>query len=134
MDATQLQHLSVVLTHLNDATVDWAEVAKERGISRKDNALTSFKQLIKKHGLEYTNNKFNAIAGFDASADGAAGGTPKVKKARTPRKRKSEDEDGDDKQEKASATKKQKAKKAAEGNLKEDKEGDTEDGVKDESD
>jgi len=79
MDASQLQHLAVVLTHLKDATVDWAEVAKERGISRKDNALTSFKQLMKKHGLDYDNKKFNAITGFEPGTDGPAAGTSKSK-------------------------------------------------------
>lgn len=134
MDAAQFQHLTVVLTHLNDATVDWAEVAKERGVSRKDNALTSFKQLMKKHGLEYDNKKFNAIANFETAAGGSPAGISKTKKPYTPRKRKSEDENEHSKEEKASPTKKQKGRKAAETIEKKSNDSDKKEGVKDESD
>jgi len=133
MEADQLKHLVVVLTHINDATVDWAEVAKERGISRKDNALTSFKQMIKKHGIEYNNKNFNLIADFDPVANGAPSVATKPKKPRTPRKRRAEDESDETKEEGASPTKKQKVKKAAELINKESKGVDTSEGIMGES-
>jgi len=111
MDAAQLQHLAVVLTHVNDATVDWAEVAKQRGVSRKDNALTAFKQMIKKYGIEYDNKKFRLKDDFDAIANGTPG---VAAKPRNPRKRRSEDESDGTKEEDASPTKRRKVKKAAE--------------------
>lgn len=133
MDSSQLEHLAIVLTHLNDATVDWAKVAEERGVSRKDNALSSFKQLMKKHGLQYDNKKFNRIVGFKFAADGSEGSTPKSKKPSTPRKRKSLDRNDDGKEKKASPTKKQQSKKAADS-AKEDTESESKEFVKDESD
>ncbi|KAK5093814.1 hypothetical protein LTR70_001546 [Exophiala xenobiotica] len=134
MDSSQFQHLAIVLTHLNDATVDWAKVADERGVKRKDNALTSFKQLMKKHGVEYENRKFSRIIGFESAADGLAVSTPKSKKPRTPRKRQSEDENADSKEEKPSPTKKQRVERAAERAQNKDKESASNEDVKDETD
>lgn len=102
MDATQLQHLAFFVTHINDAIIDWAQVAKERGISRKDNALCSFKHMLQKHGMEYNDKRFSIIPGFEPAADGLAVSTPKPEKPRTPRKRQSEDGDDNSKEEEAS--------------------------------
>lgn len=89
MEATHLDFLRTFLLNLNDASVDWAEIALARGIKRKDNAQTSFKGIMKRYGLEYKDNKFKPIEGFTPE-DGAAKAT---KKTPTPRKRKAKDED-----------------------------------------
>lgn len=107
MDENQLRHLAIVLAHLNDATVDWAEVAKVRGVSRKDNAQTAFKGMMKKIGLDYSNNKFTLI---DPSPVPVANGENKSTPS-TPRKRKpKQNEDGDSEVKSKSASPKKKAK------------------------
>lgn len=134
MDATQFQHLAIAVTRINDATIDWAEVAKERGISRKDNALRSFKHMLQKHGMEYNDKRFSIIPGFEPAADGLAVSTPKPEKPRTPRKRQSEDGNDNSKEEEASPTDKQESKRAAETVEEEDKESDAKEDYNDESD
>lgn len=111
MDEAQLQHLFVVLGNItSEVTIDWAEVARVRNISRKDNAVTAFKGMMKKHNIEYANNKFSFI---DATV---AANPPSEKKAKptTPRKRKpkaTEEDAEDGKSESGSPKKKQKGKK-----------------------
>ena len=112
MEAAHFQHLALVLTHLSDANIEWAEVAKERGVSRKDNAATQFKTVMKQYGLEFKNKKFSRIAGFDTAAEEGAGSAPKPRKPRTPRKRKSEDDSNDGDQGQELPAKKQKSKTA----------------------
>lgn len=115
MDEASIKHLAIVLSNVTDASVDWTEVAKIRGISRKDNAATAFKNMIKKYGLEYANNKFT-LTDPDAAAT-AASETKTKSKPTTPRKRKPKaDEDGasEDKNGSVSPKKKVKAKKEVE--------------------
>lgn len=125
MDEAQLQHLILVLGHItSDVTVDWAEVAKIRGIGRKDNAATAFRSMIKKHGIEYANNKFTFV---DNSVIANAKSENKAKPT-TPRKRKpkaNEEEGSEGKSESASPKKKQKGKKVVE--VEKDTVGDEED-------
>lgn len=93
MEASHLSFLLNVLTHVEEFKVDWQTVATENGISRKDNCTTKFKGILKRYGLDFSNNKFVAIEGFEGLA--AAGvvtapSTPKTAKAKTPRKRKAD--------------------------------------------
>lgn len=84
MNADQLQFLATVLVNLNDAGADWQEIATQRAISRKDNAQSSFKNIIQKIGLKYDGKKFTQIVDFDSTK--LVTSTPK--KTATPRKRK----------------------------------------------
>lgn len=96
--------------------LQWAEVAQLRGISRKDNAATAFKAMMKKLGMDYSNNKFTLIDPA-AMAAGTEPKTPKTPKTSSPRKRKpkASDQDGDeDKGESASPKKKARARKVVE--------------------
>lgn len=87
MNDNHVQFLIDVLLNLNDATVNWDEVAKARGIGRKDNAATQFRNMMKKYGIEYAKNRFAPIGGFDRTSMGPI--TPsKQGKTETPRKRK----------------------------------------------
>lgn len=114
MEEAQLQHLGIVLSNLKDATVDWAEVIKARGTTRKDNAARDFKAMMKKFGIEYIDNKFTYTGELPAPK------TPSEKKSKasTPRKRKpkaDDEEDADEgKSDSASPKKKQKGEKAVE--------------------
>ncbi|KAJ9662170.1 hypothetical protein H2198_001521 [Neophaeococcomyces mojaviensis] len=92
MDANHLRKLACALTHIQDATIDWAEFAKDRGITRKDNALRNFKIMIAKYGIEYSDNKFTVVDGFDYTTLGTNPSTPKLAKVKTPRKRKEKDD------------------------------------------
>lgn len=113
MEEAQFQHLVIVLSNLTDASVDWDEVVKARGTTRK-NAARDFKVMMKKFGIEYADNKFSYTGEL------AAPKTPAEKKTKavTPRKRKpkaddvdGEDAGGEDKDESASPKKKPRAKK-----------------------
>lgn len=107
MNADNLQFLATVLTNLNDGSANWQEIATQRAITRKDNAMSSFKNMIKKVGLEYDGKKFKAIVGFDSANIQAATATSKVT---TPRKRKVDGNSVNSPATKRQATKKSKAK------------------------
>lgn len=95
MEASHLSFLLNVLTHVDEFKVDWQTVATENGISRKDNCTTKFKGMMKKYGLDFSNNKFVTIEGFEgivAAGVATAPSTPKTAKTKSPRKRKA---DGD---------------------------------------
>jgi len=77
---------------LQEASVDWGEVAKDHGIGRKDNATTSFKTMMKKYGLEFANKKFTVVEGIHSSNLGTTPTKPKTTKPKTPRKRKAKEE------------------------------------------
>lgn len=112
MDEAQTQHLLLVLGNItSEVTIDWAEVAKVRKITRKDNATTAFKGMMKKFGIEYANNKFTLI-----DPEAVATAIEKKPKATTPRKRKPKatEEDAEGKSDSASPKKKQKNKKTEE--------------------
>ncbi|EXJ79992.1 hypothetical protein A1O3_08278 [Capronia epimyces CBS 606.96] len=81
-----------VLKHCESIKPNWEEVAKENGIGYARNASSKFKDIVKKHGLEFKGNTICDPA--DGGAEGAAdeAKTPKKAKAATPRKRKSEDD------------------------------------------
>lgn len=127
MDDLQLRHLAIVLSNLTDASVDWAEVVKARGTTRKDNAARDFKVMMKKFGIEYHENKFSII-GESVIADPNLTSAKKPK-ATTPRKRKPKATEGDTdggNDESASPKKKQKGKKAVEAEVEEEAAGDDE--------
>lgn len=90
MESAHLSFLTNVLTHVEEFKVDWQAVATENGISRKDNCTTKFKGIMKKYGVDFSNNKFVPIEGFEgpATVPATAPSTPKTPKAKTPRKRK----------------------------------------------
>lgn len=76
MDPKDLQLLTTVLIHVEDFKVDWTEVMKETGISRRDNCATKFKGMIKKYGLEFQKNKFQFIEDHKPDNTVPAGSTP----------------------------------------------------------
>lgn len=98
MESAHLSFLTNVLTHVEEFKVDWQAVATENGISRKDNCTTKFKGIMKKYGVDFSNNKFVPIEGFEGPATGpaTAPSTPKTPKAKTPRKRKAGGAGGDE--------------------------------------
>lgn len=116
LTADQIQFLSTFLSNLNDGSADWQEIAQQRGIARKDNAATAFKNLVKKIGLQYDSKKFTHIEGFEF-ADAAT-----KMKAASPRKRKVNDKNTNDAKDDKSPTKKKRTAKAI-------KEAEEEDGV-----
>lgn len=84
-------------------------MAKVRGIARKDNAATAFKTMIKKLGLEYSNNKFTVIDPAAMAAAPKTPKTPKTPKSSSPKKRKQKasTEDGlEDKQDESASPRK----------------------------
>lgn len=112
MDAEHLKFLTTVLTHVSDFQVDWTEVMKETGISRKDNCATKFRGIMKKYGLDYQKNKFELIDGHKPDAATTAGPSPAVSPTKsTPKKRKSVSEaTADDTKTTAKGSPKKKAK------------------------
>jgi len=116
MDASHLQFLITVLTNLDGGPVDWAEVARISGISRKDNAGAKFRSIMKQYGVEYKNNQFTTIAGFEATPKSTSLSTTK-KMSNSSKKRKQYKGDAtDDVQE--SPTKKRKSEVSAVENVK----------------
>ncbi|EXJ83813.1 hypothetical protein A1O1_07440 [Capronia coronata CBS 617.96] len=80
-----------VLKHCETIKPNWDEVAKENGIGYARNASSKFKDIVKKHGLEFKNGVILDPA--DPTLGGPASDTTPTKRAKatTPRKRKSED-------------------------------------------
>ncbi|EHY56823.1 hypothetical protein ABEF92_000851 [Exophiala dermatitidis] len=83
-----------VLKHCESIKPNWEQVARENGIGYARNAASKFKDVVKKHGLRFENNRINdpetPRIGYDDEE--VAPKTPKRAKAATPRKRKSEDD------------------------------------------
>lgn len=110
MEVHHLRQLAIFLTNLNDGSADWGKIAHERQVTLKGNAQRDFKVMIRRYGLDYANNKFTPIPGFNAG--GTITASPATgKKPSTPRKRKSEAGNGDDKEKGESPAKKARAKK-----------------------
>lgn len=87
MEASHVAFLVNVLSHVEDFKVDWQKVAEENGITRKDNCITKFKGMMKKYGVDFTNNKLTLVEGHENVTS-----APKTPKAKTPRKRKGDQE------------------------------------------
>lgn len=120
MDPAHLEFIRSVLCHAGEVKIDWDAVATENGITRKDNATTKFKNIMKKHGLDYTQSKFfrdPAYTPETPSTTSKAPRTPKTPKAissKGSQKRKAEEkpssDDDHDRSTPVNGSKKQKTK------------------------
>jgi len=75
MEANQA-FLRAVFANTEEMKVDWAEVQKDTGMSRKDHTREKFVNIMKKIGLKYKDNSFTPIEGYEPDAPAAAT-TPK---------------------------------------------------------